>query len=387
MWQKKRKSESTSRDNQMGKEKKRKVIFAVGGSGGHLFPAQTVAREMRDEMEILFVGAGLEKSRFFDRQRFAFQEISSATPFGKNPFKLLLALGSLAKGLLRSLWILNRFQPDLVIGFGSFHAFPVVIAALLKRIPFVQFESNAVPGKVNRLLSRFSLGTAIQLSEAAPLLRGKTVEVEAPVWKEEGITREEAAAYFSLDPHQVTLLAFGGSQGAAALNRHFCSAIGEVSQKRTDFQVLHFVGEHADKEGVKELYQKWNIPACVKAFEPRMSLAWTLSDFAVCRSGAMTIAELLAFEVPAILIPYPHAYDHQRKNALFIAEQAKGGVWIQESQLTAKKMEDLILDFLHSSRRKEMREALSAFKQANRKPQFSEYLCQILTSLESAASG
>jgi UDP-N-acetylglucosamine--N-acetylmuramyl-(pentapeptide) pyrophosphoryl-undecaprenol N-acetylglucosamine transferase len=373
----------------MQSRKKHKILFAVGGSGGHLFPAQALAQEIAEknpDCEIVFAGAGLANSRFFEKQQFAHREISAATVFGKNPLKLMQAVGSLIRGTIQSLQIVREQKPHLVVGFGSFHAFPLMLAALMKRVPFVQFESNAVPGKVNRFLSKWAIATAIQIPETASHLKGKSLEVSVPIWKQGQITKEEACAYFSIDPTKSTFLVFGGSQGAVAINELFGAAAALLAQEKIDFQVLHFVGNKGNHEEIAKHYAKLGITAQVKSFEKQMPYAWKACDFAICRSGAMTIAELMAFEVPSILIPYPHAYDHQSKNAALMVDQVGGAISIQQSELTPKKMRDLIVDFMHPTNLSRMRTALASFKKENRKPQLSEYICNTLTSLASAES-
>src|SRR5690242_14057885 len=127
------------------------IIFAVGGTGGHLFPAQALADELiekNDHVEILFAGAHLDTNRFLDKNRFRHREVLSATPFGKNPFR---AIYILLKGIVKSLQLLKQEKPSLIVGFGSYHSFPLLCAAKLFNIPFVLFEADTIPGKVNRL--------------------------------------------------------------------------------------------------------------------------------------------------------------------------------------------------------------------------------------------
>ncbi len=139
----------------MSIRKAKKILFAAGGTGGHLFPAQALAEQlMGDSVELLFAGARLSQNAYFDKTKFPYHDIASTTPFRGGVLKALKSTGILIKGIRESLRLLSQEKPDLVVGFGSFHAFPVLCAAVLKKIPLVLFESNAIPGKVIRLFSK-----------------------------------------------------------------------------------------------------------------------------------------------------------------------------------------------------------------------------------------
>jgi len=134
-----------------------KILFAVGGTGGHLFPAQALAEELfalNPSFDILFAGAHLQTTHFLNRERYRHAEVKSATPFGRNPLR---AAYLLARGIQESLSLLKREKPALIVGFGSYHSFPLLVAAKLRRIPLILFEPNTFPGFVNRLFSRLPL--------------------------------------------------------------------------------------------------------------------------------------------------------------------------------------------------------------------------------------
>jgi len=130
----------------------KKIIISCGGTGGHLFPAQVLAEDL-SEYQVSFLGHGLEDSPYFERNDHQYREIPSARINRKKFFRSLLTI---AKGIWKSYRILKKESPDVVVGFGSYHGFPSVIAAKLCRIPIILFESNATPGQVNRLTSRFA---------------------------------------------------------------------------------------------------------------------------------------------------------------------------------------------------------------------------------------
>ncbi|MFI5334070.1 MAG: UDP-N-acetylglucosamine--N-acetylmuramyl-(pentapeptide) pyrophosphoryl-undecaprenol N-acetylglucosamine transferase, partial [Chlamydiales bacterium] len=284
-------------------KKKPKLLIAVGGTGGHLFPAQTLARDLLSqdsEIELLFAGAGLSTNRYFHKEQFVYQDVSSATPFRGNIFS---AAKQILRGVKTGLKLLDEFHPDLLIGFGSFHSASLLTAAVLKKTPFLLFESNAQPGKVNRLFSRWAQMTAVQFSHAGLLLKGETKEVAIPM-KCTLIPKGEACHYFGLLPDAPIILVFGGSQGATSINRTFLEAVKLLP---AHFQILHFTGHKEDVEQVRRDYAQQGRRACVKEFEEKMAYAYSAAESAVCRAGAVTVAELIAYELPAILIPYPFA--------------------------------------------------------------------------------
>ncbi|HSX04187.1 MAG TPA: undecaprenyldiphospho-muramoylpentapeptide beta-N-acetylglucosaminyltransferase [Rhabdochlamydiaceae bacterium] len=347
----------------MSKLKKSKVLLAVGGTGGHLFPAQALARDLKD-VDLLFAGSGLSKNRYFLKNSFPYKEVASGTFLTSNFRRNVKGIFSLLKGFRESFKLLNEFQPDLIVGFGSFHVFPLLLAARFKKTPLILFAADTIPGKVIRFFSKKALVSALQFEEAGQHLKGKTTLVKMPFWSTGGtISKKEAREYYSLDPELLTLLIFGGSQGAAALNE----AASKISLK-VPFQVLHFVGHEKNCEAVQENYQKRGIRACVKAFEEKMHYAWSAADLAICRAGASTLAEMLVYEVPAILIPYPYAADdHQKVNAEIFEKKIGGALMLLETELSSEKLSSL-LDELPLSL---MKEKLAAFKQKEKKQDLS----------------
>lgn len=346
---------------------RKKVLIAAAGTGGHLFPAQALAQELLCQgVDVLFVGHGLSNNRYFKKEEFAYNDVSSATPFRTNALKAFLEIG---KGTKKSREILREFEPDLVVGFGSFHSFPVLAAALLSKVPIVLFEANSIPGKVNRLFSRWAEFSAVHFPEAGQRLYGHSREVAMPLWKGALSTREKARGYFSLDPKKDTLLVFGGSQGALSIN---ALVIETASHWADDFQVIHFTGEKKALADVQKKYEELGIAACVKEFETRMDLAWQAATLAVCRAGAATLAELIEYEVPAILLPYPHASDdHQNKNAECM-EKMGGALHLKDTRC-------FLSDFMRCKKDLfTMQEAIRSFKQGENKPSLSSLVQEVL---------
>jgi UDP-N-acetylglucosamine--N-acetylmuramyl-(pentapeptide) pyrophosphoryl-undecaprenol N-acetylglucosamine transferase len=361
------------------------VIIAAGGTGGHLFPAQALARELKEKYEglsILFVGGDLSANRCFHKDNFAFHEICVATPYRTRLFSACLKI---LEGCRQSWKILSKVKPKVVIGFGSYHAFPMLLAALIRRVPFIIFESDAIPGKVNRLFARWSKFNAVQFEGAAPLLKGTSIQVNVPLWEKPGenkLTREEACAYFGLSSTVLTLLVFGGSQGAKSINRLFCEAIGLFPEAERQFQVIHLTGKMTDAEPLRREYARLGMTACVKEFEDRMHLAWRAAQLCVCRAGAATLAEQTAFEVPGILIPYPYATgDHQQKNARFMEKEVGGAVCLNESTLNASILHTQLCTFLAKDQLARMQANIRDFKHRSQKKDLSTLIYPLLDLL------
>jgi len=356
---------------------KKKILFAAGGTGGHLFPAQTVAAELLKEgnIEVLFAGAGLKENRYFDREKFSYKEVVSTTPFRGGLFKAIRSIGILLSGILSSLRLLKEEKPDLIIGFGSFHTFPVLCAARLKKIPILLFESNSIPGKVVRFFSKKAVCTALFFPEANRYLKGKTVAVEMPQAAQKKYSPEEARRLFGLDPDKPTLLVFGGSQGAKAINNQILSFLKEKGS--SSFQLIHFTGNAETAAEVEKVCNSLSIPCYVRPFEKQMAIAWSGADLVLCRSGAMTVAELMHYEVPGILVPYPFASDdHQLKNALVMEKEVKGTLHLLEKDLSAEILAEKLLPLLTSDspQRQEMKKAIEHFKEKQRKNDLSNII-------------
>lgn len=361
-------------------DKHKTVLFAVGGTGGHLFPAQALAQELKQkklEVEVFFAGGHLKSSPYFQNGSFPYQDISSATIFKKNLRSLAKSLMTLGKGIIESYTLLRKLKPSLVVGFGSFHAFPLLLAATLQRVPFILFNPDVAAGKVNRLFSKRALFSAVQFLETEQYIKGAVLPVQMPLLalqkKMPTFSKEEARKSYGLNPNCKTLLVFGGSQGAKAINQ----VVPEIVLKE-DFQIIHLAGSEAQAQELISIYKKMGIRFCVKAFEDKMAIAWSAADLAICRAGAMTLAEMLSFEVPAVMIPYPYAYAHQKKNAQLMEQEIGGGVVIEQSQLSVGKLSETLDQLMVQDRLVEMKEHLKEYKQKTASQSLSEWIIEYL---------
>lgn len=351
----------------------KKILITVGGTGGHIFPAVALGKQLAQAsipIDLLYVGGNLSANPYFEREAFPYRSVSCATFKKKNPWAVVKTMGKIVLGVKQSYQILKEYQPDLIVGFGSFYTLPILLAAKMKGTPFILHEANSIPGKVNRLLSKYASAVGIHFPDTASLLQGKTYEVGLPLrpgYHLGASSPSQAREYFDLDPKSFTILIFGGSQGAAKLNQLVSKAFtNHLPDRNTPWQIIHIAGDAALAQLLHTEYQKAGFKACVKPFEARMDLAWQAADISIARAGAGTIAEQMEFEVPGILIPYPYATDnHQDKNADFLVKTVGGAIKFKEADLTPEKLAHAV-GSLTEERCKEMRQAMRDYKIKNR---------------------
>jgi len=366
-----------------------KVLFAAGGTGGHLFPATALAEQLQRQYpsaKILFAGAALSRNAYFDKGSFLFKDITSMTPFGGGLRRAVASVMTLLRGVRESFALLASEKPDLVIGFGSFHTFPILLAVNLKKIPYILFESNAISGKVVRLFSKRALFTGIYFSEAKNSLKGKTVEVEIPMRGKNSTLKEEARSHFRLRPDLPTVLVFGGSQGARRINRTLIEMLPLL--KNTPLQLIHLTGCEQTASEVVSLCKELGVHCFASKFESQMHLAWSAADLVICRAGAMTLAELVHYEVPGILIPYPAAAEqHQRKNAEVFQARVGGAIPLMEHLLTPALLAETLQPLLsaQSPQRVQMQEAVKQFKRQQKRMDLSQLIVHLLVDTEANA--
>jgi UDP-N-acetylglucosamine--N-acetylmuramyl-(pentapeptide) pyrophosphoryl-undecaprenol N-acetylglucosamine transferase len=352
---------------------RKRILIAVGGTGGHVFPALTLAKQLTNEnpqLDILFVGGGLSKNRYFEQSTFAYKEIDCGTLTPRKPLKSLKNIWKITRGITQSYSIINKFKPDLIVGFGSFHTLPTLLATNLLRIPYVLHEANRIPGKVNRLLSKYSTLTGVQFPDTSLRMKGNIQTISLPL--REGFhfgssSQIDARSYYNLNPNLPVVLIFGGSQGAQAINKMAAEALVNVA-KTENLQILHFTGNSEMTQQLLNKYGQHNVLARVKDFETRMDLAWQSADLVISRSGAGTLTEAMEFEVPGIYIPYPQATDnHQESNADFMADVVKCGIRWREKDLTVEILENEIKALFSQNRHriKVMQQAMRNHKRIN----------------------
>ena len=289
----------------------RPVLIMAGGTGGHIFPGLAVADELslRKTPVIWLGGRGGLEARLVPQHGLHLETLPIGGVRGKGIVAKILAPLHLARAIAVARGVLKRHAPHSVLSMGGYAAAPGGIAAWLARIPLIVHEQNRVPGVTNRLLARF----------AKRVLTGFSNVFEQGEWIGNPVRASIAAIAppaqrYAGREGPLNLLVLGGSQGAQSLN----AALPEVLRRRgtrLPVAVRHQCGaKHFEK--ARAAYMNAGIEADVVPFEEDMAAAYAWADLVICRSGALTLAELAAAGVPAILVPYPHAVDdHQTKNA------------------------------------------------------------------------
>jgi len=322
-----------------------RVILAGGGTGGHVIPALAIANELKKSYaaEVLFIGTarGIE-NRLVPAAGYplqlvrvgALKNVSLATR-AKTAFDLPLAVWSAGR-------MLNEFAPDVVIGVGGYASGPAMLAAVVKNIPTLAFEPNVVPGFANRMVARFVSAAAVHFEETAKYFRHAEV-TGVPVRQ----------AFFEIPPKRggtPTLLVFGGSQGAHAINEAMIRCLPELQRQAPGIHIIHQTGER-DYNDALAAYRSLGEAAEVFKFIEDMPEAFARADLVVCRSGASTVAEITAAGKPAIFVPFPRAADdHQRVNAEVLA-QSGAAVVVEESKLEGVWLAETIAALLGDPRR------------------------------------
>lgn len=321
-------------------EKKKRIIFSAGGTGGHLLPALKLADELKEQADVVFISGGTLNRLSLEQSSFPFHQISCSPLSLRRPFQLIKALMKIARGTLSSLRLLSQYKPDLIIGFGSYFTFPLLVAARIKRIPLILHEQNALPGKVNRLFAPYAVRTAITFPEAKKRLRGKSELVHFPLKASHTDKKTSCFEYFGLsDKKGPVLLVYGGSSGAHILNLWMLKLLPLLKRRLGEFQVIHCVGYQEDLSKIKAHYVSAHVPACIRPFEPHMEKALSIADLAFTRAGSGTINELIEAAVPAVLIPYPHASEnHQEMNAKHFTNFVQGGKYFVQNSVTETQL-------------------------------------------------
>jgi UDP-N-acetylglucosamine--N-acetylmuramyl-(pentapeptide) pyrophosphoryl-undecaprenol N-acetylglucosamine transferase len=318
----------------------RPVLIMAGGTGGHVFPALAVANVLRARgVAVVWLGVpGSMESRLVPQHGFPIEWVQVHGIRGKGAMTRLLAPWAIANAVMQAIAVLRRVKPRAVLGAGGYVSGPGGIAAWLLRIPLLIHEQNAIAGMTNRWLAR----VATQVLEAFPGsfdARAHARTIGNPVREDIAAVAPPAERFAGREP-RARLLVFGGSQGAQRLNAVLPLALALLRPESRP-QVRHQTGERG-LVGTQLAYAELKVEADVLPFIDDMAKAYAWADLAVCRAGAMTIAELQAAGLGAIFVPLPIATDdHQTKNAAVMVESGAARI-IQERDLTPDVLSGII---------------------------------------------
>ncbi|WP_457569217.1 undecaprenyldiphospho-muramoylpentapeptide beta-N-acetylglucosaminyltransferase [Desulfurobacterium sp.] len=321
-----------------------RIVVAGGGTGGHFFPAVAVIKELiKNGDEVLYIGTerGIEykKSELIPCEK-RFINVSGVR--GKTPLKMLKGGFSLLSSTVKVISIIKQFKPERILIFGGYVSIPAGFAAKFTGVPLVIHEQNSIPGKTNKLLSKFARKILIANSYCFKffpegILTGNPLREEILECK---LSKGYARSILNLDKDKFTILVFGGSQGAQFLNKIVPEALKNFENK-SSIQVIHVSGE-GKESGLQEKYDRLGIKALVIPFTEEPWLLYKSADVAVSRSGALALSELCYFGIPSIFIPYPYAVDdHQYYNAKPIAEK-NGCFLVRQTEIDDKGLANLL---------------------------------------------
>jgi len=329
-----------------------RVTLAGGGSAGHIEPALALAdalRRLEPDAEVTCLGTerGLE-TRLIPLRGYPL-ELIPAVPMPRSVTpKLLTVPGRLAGAVNVAAQVLDRTRAEVLVGFGGYVATPAYLAARRRDVPIVVHEANPRPGLANRIGARFT--THVFTGHPDTQIRnGKYLGI--PIRREIAdldrlATGDKARAHFGLRADLPVLLVTGGSQGARSLNTAVFGAAGWL--KEASVQVLHIIGPRNGAEAPvteKGAAEAGGVPYVAMPYIDRMDLAYAAADFALCRAGAMTCAELTAVGLPAAYVPLPIGNGEQRLNAVPIVQRG-GGMLVSDADLTPEWIRDTLLPVL-----------------------------------------
>ncbi len=314
------------------------MLIMAGGTGGHVFPALAVAAELRARgctVHWLGTRRGIE-ARVVPAQGYPIDFLQVRGLRGKHWLARMQGLVGLLAAGVQALGAVRRIRPQVALGFGGYAAGPGAIAARLCGVPLVIHEQNAMAGTTNRLLAR----VATRVLSGFPGVLPGARHTGNPLRTEIAALAKEADA---LEARRGRLLVLGGSLGARALNRGVPRALALLPAEERPV-VKHQCGA-AHVEETRAQYRAAGVEAEVMPFIEDMAASYRWADLAVCRAGALTVAELAAAGLPAVLVPYPYAIDdHQYHNACWL-ERGGAAVIVRESELTPERLAATVHDW------------------------------------------
>lgn len=355
----------------------KRVVIMAGGTGGHVFPALAVAEQLRHRgVTVSWLGtrAGIE-ARLVPAAGIDIDYLKIKGVRGRGLSGLLKAPFLVSLALWQAIKVLRHLKPDVVIGFGGFASGPGGLAAKLLRIPLLIHEQNAVAGTTNKLLARVANKTLTGFDKV--FVDG--VWVGNPVRESLQHLPEPCERYSAREKEPLHLLVLGGSLGALAINELVPKAVSLLAANERPL-IRHQCGvRHV--EATSAAYVQAQVQAKIEPFIDDMAEAYSWADFVICRAGALTVAELAAAGVPALLVPLPTAIDdHQTHNAAVLAGVG-AALCVAQQDLTAQKLAQVLQEQC-SDRQKLLTMAENARQMAR-----PDATCRVVEQIEELAHG
>lgn len=363
-----------------------RLMICGGGTGGHIYPALSVAAALAastPDLEVLWVGTrGQTEERLVPQAGIRLETIQGGPIVGV-PLATRLRNGARLLWSLGSAWrLLRRFQPQVLFMTGGYVNVPVALAARLRRTPAAIYLPDIEPGSAIKFLSRFVAKVACSSADSGVYFdAGKAIAtgypVRAKVRAAAQMEKAAALARFDLQPGRLTLFVFGGSRGARSINRALMAILPTLL---AEYQVIHISGELTWSETAQNAAQ---LPAELRAYyrpyaylDEEMGPAYRAADLVVARAGASMLGECPAFGLPAILVPYPYAWRYQKVNADYLAARG-AAIRLDDERMTAELLPSIQAILGDAARRTAMAAAAAALDQ----PQAAQKIAQLLTQL------
>ncbi|MFH0880862.1 MAG: undecaprenyldiphospho-muramoylpentapeptide beta-N-acetylglucosaminyltransferase [Lentisphaerota bacterium] len=319
------------------------IALACGGTGGHIFPGLATADALQGDGHLVtlwLAGKDIETPAVKKWKSPIVTVRAEGLPSGFS-LRAVHRMFNLVKAGASCRRLMASRKPDVVLAMGSYASAGPVSAALMLGLPVVLHEANVLPGRAVALFAKWATTVAGSFEETRFYLRRKDLVLTGMPIRAE---LEKAADHFVFDPsaqEDFTVLVMGGSLGAHRLNEIVSAAICEVFSRDVGIRVIHLTGV-ADEQAIKEIYERAGVPHTVSAFCGDMASVYTKTHLAICRSGAATCAEICAFGVSSLMVPYPFAtHDHQMANARAM-ERAGAADVVPERDLSESWLSDYL---------------------------------------------
>lgn len=300
----------------------KRFLIASGGTGGHFYPGFALGKLLNKQgCSVLFVVRKNDPAaQVLEDNRLKFREVDfMGLPRSLNPFKYIRFFFKLLKALRQTRAVIRQFRPDVAVGTGGYISFPLIFMAHLAGVKTAVHDSNTKIGLANKICGKFTdlfmLGLPVSRKIQNSVLTSTPIRAEFA----DKTDRNQILRDLELDPSQKTVLVFGGSQGAKGLNAAIIHAVRRLTQENPRVHFIHITGERWYSV-IRAQYGK--LPGVkVLPYSHEIYELMQISDLAVCRSGASTLAELIYCQTPAVLVPYPHAAaNHQFYNAKILED-------------------------------------------------------------------
>lgn len=333
---------------------KPKIFITGGGTGGHIYPAVAVAEALKDDFKVYYVGNPRNLEFDIVRQKgYEFLPVSVQGMPRRATIDLIEWSAHLCLAIIKSVFYIIKYRPDVVFGTGGYVSAPALMAAKLFRVPFVMHDCDANPGLVTRKLSPYAKSVSVAFECAKSVLKNKKCFVNGNPLRQEFkvLSKDEARKNLELD-NKLTISFMGGSQGAKSINSAACEILRTLS-KDFDVQIIFQTGKKKFEDVEDRLATfypeyKEDKNIIIKPYFDDMVSVMKASDIAVSRAGSLSISELTASGVATIYVPYPYAAaDHQRKNAHFMEEKG-AGLYLEDSEVTAEKLLGMLVELINN---------------------------------------